>query len=339
MPRLLSVVFTLLFLMTTAIPSSAQRRYFEYNNPDAKKLNDKRRAILCGRMWYVDSVAVIIRGDTTYYYHHGLSIDYNEGGTYWLNRELGNWSIRYGRYLRHEPVEAKAGVSFAGIFSVTSISDTSLVLTKLQTSSRDMQRVFFLSHKLRQRQSRSYARGTVVPPVRIRKVLSSEELDSISYLSEEGLFTAGFPERDGKARVVTADSVYEVPRRYGNPDAYRRVFAKEEVEDALPDHYGRFTPDLPEVLKAEEAVAAFWKGVLEESGIDYGDPLENQFRQFVGYVDQGGERKLLMFWFCQYHRYWKKRLIHSSDAPYCHFKISFNQRTGKCEDFRLNGRD
>jgi hypothetical protein len=133
---------TACFLLLVILPGFSQRKYFEFNNPEALKLNKKRIDLLTSAAWECKQLDVYVRGDKTTYRSHG-DLLYKSDGTYTSHRLTGTWKILYNRFLVHTSDGKKTGNQsdpMLGIYSVTHMNDTSMILTKLQSSSGDMAR-------------------------------------------------------------------------------------------------------------------------------------------------------------------------------------------------------
>lgn len=68
------------------------------------------------------------------------TITYEKNGQYSVDGMIGTWKIEYEKYLVLTPDSsvAELGQALTGIYAVTSISDSTLTLEKLHSSSRDM---------------------------------------------------------------------------------------------------------------------------------------------------------------------------------------------------------
>ena len=119
------------------LPGISQRKYYEFNNPEALKLNKKRIDLLTSRAWEFKQLDVYIRGDKSTYYPFLEKLVYKTDGTYSCRQLTGTWKVRYNRYLVHTAGDEQAGPRDAvlGIYAVTQLNDSSLILTKLQSSS------------------------------------------------------------------------------------------------------------------------------------------------------------------------------------------------------------
>jgi hypothetical protein len=149
------MAITAAFFFIFILPGFSQRKYFEFNNPEALKLNKKKVDLLTSAAWECKQLDIDVRGDRTTYRSFGELV-YNSDGTYSSLRFTGTWEILYNRYLVHTSAGGKGGKGdrMLGIYSVTHLNDTSLILTKLQSSSGDMERTLTF-------QKRAGAVGTV----------------------------------------------------------------------------------------------------------------------------------------------------------------------------------
>jgi hypothetical protein len=152
-------------LFMIILPGFSQRKYYEFNNPEALKLNKKRIELLTSRAWEFKQLDVYIRGDKTTYHPFLEKLVYKPDGTYSCRQTTGTWKVEYNRYLVHTASNEQAGPRdpVLGIYAVTQLNDSSLILTKLQSSAGDMKR------------SLTFNRWRDVPIDSFRKVFSQNE--------------------------------------------------------------------------------------------------------------------------------------------------------------------
>src|SRR6188474_2991590 len=95
-----SLRFPIVFLfLIVAINSFCQRSYYEYNNPDAVKINKKVLDQLTDVEWNLKDVSWLIRKDT-FNYERGGSLKLTKTGTYLHGiKATGTWQLKYNRYL------------------------------------------------------------------------------------------------------------------------------------------------------------------------------------------------------------------------------------------------
>ncbi len=134
------IVTAVLFM--AILPGFSQRKYYEFNNPEALRLNKKRSELLTSRAWEFKQLDVYIRGDKGTYYPFLEKLVYKLDGTYNCRQLKGTWKVQYNRYLVHTANDEQAGAEdpMRGIYAVTQLNDSSLILTKLQSSAGDMKR-------------------------------------------------------------------------------------------------------------------------------------------------------------------------------------------------------
>ena len=129
-------------LFMAVLPVFSQRKYYEFNNPEALKLSKKRIELLTSRAWELKQLDVYVRGDNSTYYPFLEKLVYKPDGTYSCAQLTGTWKVQYNRYLVHTAGAKQAGPRdpVLGIYAVTQLNDSSLTLTKLQSSAGDMKR-------------------------------------------------------------------------------------------------------------------------------------------------------------------------------------------------------
>ena len=204
------LLIAIALLSCTVDPASAQRKYFEYNNPEAKRITDKMIAKLVAHDWKVREIKVKVRQDTFTY--HGGSLKYNIDGTYQGRyQDGGTWKVEYNRYINHVSKATDPGVRvFSGIYSILELTDTVLVMQELQTSSRDMSRTIYFSKNPFPAKWQSIS-TTREYPHRIGP-LTPSILDNISRLTDETLFINNFNYSPDSVIIETQDSVYRIKR-------------------------------------------------------------------------------------------------------------------------------
>lgn len=140
--RKLPASFSILLLVATGIffvkPGTAfsQRKYYEYNNPDALKLTKSRIQQLTSGEWLGSKITVDIPGNN-YDFRNRHNISYRPDKTYFGEGLSGTWEIKYGRYMVHTAGTRDRGQDhpFVGVYCVTALNDSVLTLVKLHSSS------------------------------------------------------------------------------------------------------------------------------------------------------------------------------------------------------------
>jgi hypothetical protein len=102
-------------------------------------------------------------------------------------------------------------MNFGGTYAVTFLTDSSLVLTKILTSSRDMKRVIHLTlkpYKFDLSQFKWHHFYDDKPTL--------SQIDSISRLSSESLFEYNFKFTKDSVFFPTSDSLYRIKRKPRN---------------------------------------------------------------------------------------------------------------------------
>ncbi len=181
-------IFTLLFCLASLI-IHGQTKYFEFSNPGSIALNDEKLDMLTSGYWRVFREETEIRG-TSKVTPLNISMCYYPDGTFFYNGSTGTWKVREGRYIDHQlDKEVIDQLNFGGIFAVSELSDSTLTITKLLTTSHDMKRTQYLKASTvltRNRQSKS---GN---PYSYPGTLSEATIDSLCNMDSVQLFNAGF---------------------------------------------------------------------------------------------------------------------------------------------------
>lgn len=187
--------------------ANGQPKYFEFSNPTAIKLTKDTIEIILTHKWYVVSVVMENRGNmnVTKGRH---SFEMRGDQTFKYSYAEGTWEIREGKYIDYclGKKEDEGRLNFGGLYAVTSLTDSTLTLTKLLTSSHDMKRMINL------KDSKSY-RGTEYAsiPYYTGKV-DQEFLDSISRFGAVELFETGFNFTRDSIFIQTKDSLFRIKR-------------------------------------------------------------------------------------------------------------------------------
>jgi hypothetical protein len=165
------VIIFVILLQVIFHVALAQKKYYEFNNPDALKLNKKRIETLVANDWQGIDMQVQVRGDN-YPYRNRRTVTYHSDGTYTSNGLTGKWKIKYNRYLIHEPTAKNTGEkqALAGIYGITSLSDSILILSKLHSSTGDMKTKLSFGKKV----ERDIVLSNIVTSKRV-KVFTDEE--------------------------------------------------------------------------------------------------------------------------------------------------------------------
>ena len=135
------VVFGALLVFCSYI-GHAQRKYYEFNNPAALKLTKERINQLTSAEWLGERLRIVTRHDLSDYKMRD-EIVYKKDGTYSSGAMEGTWKVKYNKYLvltSNEPKKTSSRHPIAGIYSVTSLTDSTLMMMKLHSSSGDMKR-------------------------------------------------------------------------------------------------------------------------------------------------------------------------------------------------------
>ncbi|MEQ9098320.1 MAG: hypothetical protein RIF36_23265 [Imperialibacter sp.] len=201
--NLLTPAFCLLLNIAIAQPKS-----FELSNPNAIVLNDQALATLTGGYWRVFEDATENKGHTLSS-PMNVSLCYYPNGKFFYNGSFGCWKVIDDKYIEHT-FDDKADqdkLNFGGIFSLTELSSTSLRLTKLLTTTHDMKRTMQAKSSTVLTKSRQLSNGL---PYMYDGKLDQETVDSLSMMSAEELFNAGFTLSGNSIHIFSTDSIYVI---------------------------------------------------------------------------------------------------------------------------------
>lgn len=204
MKKLIPLLFVLAFPMC----AYSQAKSFEFTNQDAIELTAGKLNLLLAHPWEATHVDLNNRGVLTET-QRWTSLDYKNDGTFEYAGFRGRWSIVENKYIRHKlnSREEETRSNFGGIYAVTLLTDSTLTLVKLLTSTHDMKRMLYFQE--------SRPKPAIVPRFSFHYQEKPDEktLDSISRLSNEELFIFGFYVDGDTIIVQTPDSLYRVKRK------------------------------------------------------------------------------------------------------------------------------
>lgn len=278
----------------------SQRKYYEFNNPEALRLTKKRIELLTSTGWKCKQVDVYIRGDKTTY-SSWEELVYAPDGTYTSRRLNGTWKVQYNRYLVHTADDKKGRSNpIIGIYSVTHLNDTSMTLVKIQSSSGDMARKLTFQKDI----------------VSIGKTVTNSALRSSQV----------------NWNSAVRKSIYE------NLDTFRKVFDEDEaVNFYIVPQRDHVSAD--ELDTVDSLALAFIKNFGgDHRGRSTIHSLKPYFRQYVGYRDKVGHRIVCLNALFTYHNNWEKELIMPSPGTKVEgFRIFVDLTRGECFGFNLYG--
>ena len=198
-----SLVFSLLLVTVHAQTSS-----FELNNPHSIPLDNSSLDVLTSGFWRVFKDEMESGGKTASC-PKNISICYYSDGTFFYNGSTGSWEVVEGRYIQHKlKKEDQERLNFGGIFSVTEISDSTLALTKLLTSSHDMKRTLYLKPATILTKTEQPNSGG---PYFYDGTFDALAMDSLSKMENDELFNAGFTILGSNmVHIMTPDTLYVI---------------------------------------------------------------------------------------------------------------------------------
>ena len=198
-----SLIFSFLFLVV-----HAQTGNFELDNPHSLLLDNSSLDILTSGYWRVFKDEMESGGKTASS-PKNISMCYFADGTLFYNGSTGTWEIVEGRYIQHKlKKEDQERLNFGGIFSVTEISDSTLALTKVLTTSHDMKRTLYLKSSTILTKTEQPNSGG---PYFYDGTLDALAMDSLSNMEPDELFDAGFTILgNNMVHIMTPDTLYVI---------------------------------------------------------------------------------------------------------------------------------
>lgn len=199
-------------ILLLSINSLSQVKDFELTNPDALQLTDSRIELLTSTPWKSYLLVTYIRGNHT---ENSLKavLKYTKEGFFEYMGGNGVWTVLEDRFIKHIMIDDNKrhiDYKFGGKYAITEISDSTLTLTKMLTSSYDMQRIiYFRKHNKNTPTITHFS----FSPDHLQGVLSPQKIDSISRLSMEVLFAYDYKVVRDTIYVQTADSLFRIKRK------------------------------------------------------------------------------------------------------------------------------
>jgi len=193
---------------------NAQVKSFELSNPSAIQMDNVNLEQVTSKRWIAYKLNTTIRGDLTET-KKKFSLVYNEDNTFTYGRSEGIWELIDDKYIKHtlNDEEDESRFNFGGIYGVTTLTDTTLTLTKLLTSSHNMKRIIhFISSEISLNRYRATPLGAFIygQPYVYRGELDDKTLDSISSFRIEQLFEIGYNFENDTISIQTEDSLYRI---------------------------------------------------------------------------------------------------------------------------------
>jgi hypothetical protein len=203
------ILIVLSYSISFDIP--AQVKSFEYNNPEAIQLNDEKIDLLTSQLWRVYKTIFEYRGhiiETS----ANESFSYNSDFSFSYYDSQGVWTLIDQKYIRHQlNMKGDEGrLNFGGIYSVTTLTDSTLILTKLLTSSHDMKRTMYLKPESHFPPREEYG----LNPFYYWKDIQKNTLDSIGNLSDKKLFSSNLDYIGDTLFIPTIDSLYIIIKKH-----------------------------------------------------------------------------------------------------------------------------
>tara|TARA_Y100001949_G_C15921460_1_gene301462 strand:- start:52 stop:498 length:447 start_codon:yes stop_codon:yes gene_type:complete len=142
-----------------------------------------------------------------------ISVNYLDDGRFFYNGAWGNWSLLKNELVDHSlsPPSFETKYNFGGEFRITSLTDSTLVLTKNLTTSGNLNRIIYLkaSNKLTLTEQNKIESAYIY-----NGILTREVIDSIKNMTKSELFDAGLNILGGgHVHILTPDSLYFIKPR------------------------------------------------------------------------------------------------------------------------------
>lgn len=197
----------ILTLLVAPSHINAQLKSFELSNPHAIELTGRNLELLKSCDWNIKRIDTKTRENVIDNKGFG-SLEYFGNGTFQYRGSKGTWELIDSKFLNHklDNYKAEGRLNFGGIYSATELTDSTLVLTKLLTSTNDMSRTIYL---------KKYDRVPQVAfePYYYKGPMDERAIDSLGSMSVEDLFISNFNFRNDSVFIQTPDSLYRIKRK------------------------------------------------------------------------------------------------------------------------------
>lgn len=196
----------MIFILSGTSNLFSQVKSFELDNPKAILLNQQNLKLLTSEKWRIIRVDTENRGNVTETKAYG-SLQYQPNRTFKYRSGEGTWQLIDNKYIKHKLNNQKDEdrFNFGGIYALTSLTDSTIILVKVLTSSNDMSRTIYLESE-----EKWNSRPINNNPYVFRVEVGQQLLDSISTLSIERLFIEGFNVKNDTILFQTLDSLYQI---------------------------------------------------------------------------------------------------------------------------------
>ena len=335
---------SVIILLGCSINAFSQRSYYEYNNPDALRISRKTIELLSSAEWAVQDVSWLIKKDTFNYSALGATLTFRKDGSF-SGYCGGTWKIKYNHYLvLDEQCGRKDNRDLSGVYSITSLEDSLVTLTKVHTSSGDMSKTMTLvKYVSKQRVARSDLGGR--SPEEIERLLREWRrrdqenfdalIDSLKFLSKEELAFLGYRESNDTLFFYTADSLYRIGLDRSNPLKRVKIFYEDQEVPDLEAHR-RFTLSTDQIPLVDSLAMDYIRKHRDDYFPQKEILLSSYFRQYVGYYDINGDAIVFLNAFCQYKNSWQDSLVQVGLGGVCYFNISVNLSKREAFSFNVN---
>jgi hypothetical protein len=191
-----------------------QRKYFEYNNPDVIRIKKKVLNQLTTNLWTNLQIIDYIRLDTIISKGFG-AVKYEKNGYFSYMRYKGKWHIVNKKYIQHSYINPDKNknannIIFDGIYGIVEINDSMLHLSKIQTSTRDMQRHMYFCNS-----TFKLCKNHMNYDLKVDN-FEENQFDSISHFSREQLFFNGLTIENDSIIIPVYDTIYKIKWNYKN---------------------------------------------------------------------------------------------------------------------------
>ena len=138
-----------------------------------------------------------------------ISMCYYADGTFFYNGSTGTWEVLDDGSIDHKlDANAEDDLNFGGIFSVTELSDSTLTLTKVLTTSHDLKRTLHLQPSTVLTKTTQHDSGA---PYFFEGTLSTALVDSLCGMDTDQLFNAGITLLpNNMIHIMTPDTLHVI---------------------------------------------------------------------------------------------------------------------------------
>ena len=143
--------------------------------------------------------------------------------------------------------------------------------------------------------------------------------------------------------VLFLFSIVSCKSQHNNLSSDQAVISPESKMDwVFGKNYKSYDPTDADIEAAEKIMRQGFEDQKKETRNNIGGKSPDDYnRQFVGAIDENGDKLIYVNCFCkkeiEYFKDWKDKIIHVADGGSCFFHATINLTKNKYTNFSING--